>query len=530
MKLISDFAAIDEYVIHTLGVPELVLMENAGRQVAEAVLWRTGLGAEPAQVLVLAGWGNNGGDGMVAARHLAHYPNLSVTVALLGTEASIPNARDSVQQQLAMLAHYPITVQYISENSLWRHWLDDADVLVDGVFGTGLSRPVTGLWADIMAYANNTRGQRRGHISIDVPSGIMAATGAIAGGEGKGVAFNADETITFEAAKPSHYLEAGKAHSGRVSVVPIAMPPNVVAQAPSTISLAAPGQVLATVPALPASGHKYTRGLVGVVCSPHTMPGAPQLVCQAAMRSGAGMVAVIAPPEWLSKLPVNQAMPIETVPVAAATEGMLATALAEKPYQALVVGPGWGTDATAMAWLQAVVSFSAQHTVPLVLDADGLNLLAIARQAGTPIALPSHTIITPHIGEAARLLETDSNSIRADMVQAGKQLQALFGVQAVVLKSSSTVVVDNEQCVSIPQAGNVGLATAGSGDVLAGVMGGLCAQQHPLPLAALAGACWHGATGDYLASQTHAVGITASGLAAALPQALVAIRQSLGCM
>ncbi len=517
--LIADFSAIDRYVIHTLGIPVGVLMENAGRQIAEAVLWQSGLGEQSARVLLLTGGGHNGGDALVAARHLARYPNLSVTVVMLDSDTRT----EATQQQLDYLAHYPVTVKWLNENALWRHWLDEADMVVDGVFGTGLSRAISGLWAEVIDYANQSRPKRQWHGSVDIPSGIVAATGAIAGGSG-GTAFLADDTITFEVAKPGHYLEEGKAGSGRVSVVPIAMPPDVISQAPSTISVARPAHVLATVPALPAMAHKYTRGLVGVVCAPNNMLGAPQLVCQAAMRSGAGMVSVVGVPHWLSTVTGSDALPIETVAVTVETPALLTDAINQKPYQTLLAGPGWGTSDDAMGWLRAVVVCATEKTLPLVLDADALNLLALARKAGAPIALPAHTVLTPHVGEAARLLETDSATIRHDMVRAGRQLQTLFGVQAVVLKSASTVVVDNEQSVSIVQAGNAGLATAGSGDVLAGVIAGLCAQQYPLPLASLAGACWHGATGDYLAAQGHAVGITASQLATSLPAALSQLR------
>ncbi|MEO9189427.1 MAG: NAD(P)H-hydrate dehydratase [Acetobacteraceae bacterium] len=405
----------------TLGVPAAALMEAAGRAVARAVRARI----RPCRTLVLCGPGNNGGDGRVAARLLAH-EGWPVETAAIGSFAPATAAR--------------------------------ADLVIDAVFGAGLSRDVAGLTADTLRAARRI-------VAIDVPSGLDGATGAV-----RGFAARAELTVTFFRLKPGHLLLPGRELCGEIVLAAIGMPPDVLAAIVPRTMVNVPG--FWRLPRPTPEGHKYTRGHVGVLGGPE-MTGAARLAAEAARRIGAGMVTIAAP--WGGADVYRTGAPGTIV-----SSASLAELLADARRAVWVCGPGLGPDAAREA---LPVLLAAKRSV--VADADTFTAFA-----GQPDALIGAAILTPHAAEFARVFGPPGE----DRLAAVRAAAARTGA-AVVLKGADTIIAAPDGRVAINANAPPWLATAGSGDVLAGTIGGLLAQGMAPWEAACAGVFAHGRAG-----------------------------------
>ena len=507
----AEMRALDRHTIETLGVTGELLMESAGRAVAEAVL---GVLPPGGSVLVVCGRGNNGGDGLVAARHLQML-GVPVRVALLASAASLRgDAAASLRR--ARSAGVPI------EGERWR--APAAGVIVDAIFGTGLSRPVDGAAA---ASIRRIAASRAAHpdqlrvVAVDLPSGLCADTGQVLG-----VAAPADLSVTLAFPKPGLALEPGRGLAGRVRVACIG------------IAAEAPGVALATelwtragagarLPARPADGHKGSFGHALVVAGSEGKTGAAALAALGAARAGAGLVTIACPAGLndVLELLCTEAM---TAPVpdtaqrafaASAAEAVLALAATR---EAVGLGPGIGRSAETLAFVGALAKRLER---PLVLDADALFAFA-----GAPEQLASRraaTVLTPHPGEAAALLGSKPAALNRDRLGAARRLARLSGC-VVLLKGAASVTAAPDGRAIVNPTGGPALASGGTGDVLLGMLTGYLAQGCEAFEAAALAAFVHGAAADHIALRTGPSGLLASDLAAELPETAQRLRQAAG--
>jgi len=475
---------IDARAITDFGATADVLMLRAG-EVAVGFLREHFPAAR--RLLVLVGPGNNGGDGYVVAR-LARGMGLLVT-----TVAPVGLPREGAARR-AFEADRSAGGECVPWNT---HLPTDADLVVDALLGTGLARPVEGVLFDVIAAVNAAE---VAVFSLDTPSGLDTETGAI-----RGIAVEADATLTFVAAKTGFHVGEGPNHTGRLVVDDLGIPHS--AFAPETPSLAAIPDALwaALLPPRRRTAHKGDHGRVLVVAGGPGMPGAARLAGEAALRTGAGLVTVLTHPTHAAALAVGRP---ELIVMGVEDSRSLGDHLSAA--DAVVVGPGLGRSTWAVELVEAVFASSA----PLVVDADALNHLSAAprRRGGW--------CLTPHPGEAARLLGCSIPAVQADRIAANRTLVARLG-GVVVLKGARTLVDSGEGPPRVCLAGNPAMAVAGMGDVLAGVIGGLLAQQRrPLdvmePAAALAVRI-HAEAGDRAATRVGQRGMLASDVIAALP-------------
>jgi hydroxyethylthiazole kinase-like uncharacterized protein yjeF len=452
----------DQIAIHDHGIPGYTLMRRAGKAVLDVLSKNY---PQAKKILVLCGAGNNAGDGYVVAR-LAQQQGMDVrVVSLIDPEKLQGDARQAYQQwhETAVLAVNDVAL------------INDADVIVDALLGTGLTRDVDGTWLHWIDAVNHSD---KTVISVDVPSGLDALTGSI-----KGVAISATITVTFIGLKIGLFTASGKACCGEVIFDSLAVPESVFeSEAPVAELLISPENY--TLAKRRHDSHKGMYGHVLVIGGNDGMPGAVILAASAALRSGAGMVTVVTRVRHVAA--VAAACP--EVMVYGSENGNLPVLPADK-ISVVAIGPGLGRG----AWAQRLLMQAIALNRPMILDADALNLVA---EKKIQIKVPH--IITPHPGEAARLLCRDGASlIQQDRQTAIRQLYELMkGV--VVLKGSGTMIYDGDHLGVCP-FGNPAMAVAGMGDVLTGVIAAFVAQGMDLNRAATAGVCVHARAGDLAA-------------------------------
>jgi NAD(P)H-hydrate epimerase len=503
--------ALDRHTIETLGVPDEVLMELAGRAVAEAALE---LLPPAGEVLVVCGSGNNGGDGLVAARLLRH-EGVPVRVALLAEGRSLRGAAAANLRRAERIG-------LRAEGARFR--IPEQGVLVDALFGTGLARPVERAAATAIRRINAAReaaGDRLRVLAVDLPSGLCAESGAALG-----AAVRADRTLAIALPKLGLCLEPGRSLAGRIQVARIG------------IADAAPGVELdaelwtraaagARLPARPREGHKGSFGHVLLVAGSEGKTGAAALAAEGAARIGAGLVT-LACPAGLNDILEVKCTEAMTAPVrdtseralAAGAEAAIAALAAER--DAVGLGPGIGRSAETQKLVRAL---AARIAKPLVLDADALH--AFRGDPGPLRRRRAPAILTPHPGEAASLLGTSASEVNGDRAGSARRLAAASG-SVVVLKGAATVVATpSGSCVLTPTGGPA-LASGGTGDVLLGAVAGLLAQGVEPATAAALGAFVHGLAGDRIAERTGPSGLVASDLARELPAAVEELRRCAG--
>jgi hydroxyethylthiazole kinase-like uncharacterized protein yjeF len=458
----AEMADADRRTI-AAGVPGTTLMERAGRAVADVVAARHALGS---RIVVACGPGNNGGDGFVVARILRErgYP---VRVLLLGSrEALSGDAAEAAKGWREQIE--PVTAQAVV----------GAGVIVDALFGAGLSRDLENkakMAVEAVAAA------KAPIFAVDLPSGIDGATGAI-----RGAAVRADETVTFCRRKPGHLLLPGRLHCGRVTVADIGISDATLAAVKPATFANEPALWSGSYPLPRIDGHKYDRGHAVVASGPMHATGAARLAARAALRAGAGLVTVAAPKAALSVLAAS----LTAVMVRQSDgAGGLARLLADERLNAVLLGPGQGVGkATRDAVAAAVKARRA-----LVLDADALTSFAAAAESlARLLSSAPAAILTPHEGEFARLFAKDPKIAQADSKLARARAAARRVKAIVLLKGPDTVVAAPDGRASISANATPWLATAGSGDVLAGIAAGLLAQGMPAFEAAAAAVWLHG--------------------------------------
>jgi NAD(P)H-hydrate epimerase len=470
------------------GVTGAELMESAGRAVAEVALTLIGQGA---RALVLAGPGNNGGDGLVAARHLAA-AGVEVTVALLGR-------RDALKGDAAWAADGYSGATASADRAPER--MAGADLLIDALFGAGLARPIEGTAAALVEGINAARAAGAAVLAVDVPSGVDGSTGEVLG-----PAVAADHTVTFFRAKPGHLLWPARGLVGRLHVRDIGIPAAVLGEVRPSAFLNGPDLWRGALPRLAADGHKYRRGHAVVVSGGPWRTGAGRLAAGAALRAGAGLVSLACAPS-AHQVNAGQLTAVMLERCAGPTE--LAAILADPRKNAVLIGPGAGVGPETAASVQAALASPAF----VVLDADALTSFAEAPAAlfEAIAARAAPVVLTPHGGEFARLFAGLEQGGRLERARAA----AARSGAVVVLKGPDTVIAEPAGRAAINANAPPWLATAGSGDVLAGMVTGLGAQGMAGFEAAAAAVWLHGA-----AAARFGPGMTAEDLAPALPRVL----------
>jgi len=486
------------------GTPAEVLMERAGGAVAQAAIDRCG-GVYGRRAVVVCGKGNNGGDGLVAARHLARR---GMRVSVIAVEA-LDELREPAARNAGRLGEQGLTGRTFSPAGLAAE-LTRADVVIDAIFGTGFRGVPEDEWAAAIEGVNAGAAPV---IAVDIPSGVDGLTGAV-----DGDAVQADLTVTFGAAKVGVVLLPGAEHAGAVRVVDIGFTDG--AMDPTTF-LVEPGDVAASLPSRAADTHKRASGVVVVVAGSRAMTGAPALIARAAARIGAGLVVVAVP---TSILPVVQASSVESVfaPLAETSSGTVAagglSTVLESLERAdsLAIGPGLTRDEETAGFVRDLVRASP---VPVVLDADGLN--AFTGRAADAADRKAELVMTPHEGEFGRLTGLDARALGSDRLAAVRDLAASAKAIA-LLKGTRTIVAEPSGRATINPTGGAVLATAGSGDVLTGMIGGLLARGLEPAEAAAVGAYLHGVAG-MLAGQDTGEGTLAGDLVDRVPDAVRAV-------
>ena len=483
---------LDQNTIQKMGIPSLVLMERAAVKTAEEIEKKLKKGETDEKILCVCGSGNNGGDGIAVARILFLHGYHS-EIFLAGNPSHMT---EETKQQYRIAQNYQVPVV---NNPEWQEYT----TIVDALFGVGLARPVKGRYADLIRDMNLTSGWK---VSVDIPSGINGDTGEV-----MGTAFSADMTVTFAFRKTGLCLYPGKKFAGKTVTADIG-----IYEAPE---LMAPCYILedSDIKKLPKrnpEGNKGTFGKVLAVAGSIGMCGAAYFCAAAALAAGAGMVKILT--EKDNRIPLQVLLP----------EAIIDCSEEPKDWEkaldwcdVLIIGPGLGKSGRS----RKILSWFLEHTwrkKPMILDADGLNLLADNPELKK--FLGKQTVLTPHMGEMSRLTGKTVTELQKDRISASRELAEETGAVC-VLKDACTVTASPDGAVWLNLSGNPGMAAAGSGDVLAGVLAGMfCAEREnnlsqPDKTAAL-GVYIHGRAGDLAAKTKGEYGMKAGDLLPAVSE------------
>lgn len=511
MKIVtaSQMRALDRRTIDEGRVTGSQLMERAGQGVV-TVLEKVHAPLAGRTATIVCGKGNNGGDGFVIGR-LLQRKRVKVTVFLLAKPSDLSGDAKSMYQRFIRAAGGTAVRANPSGDQL-RKRLRHSDLVIDALLGTGLSSPVTGEYQTAIE-AINASG--RPVMAVDVPSGIHSDNGAV-----MGAAVGAAWTVTFGLPKVGLYVGRGIDHAGDIHVCDIGIPPEYVAGLNTDLMLITREEVRSLLPSRSRTAHKGTFGHAGIIAGSVGKTGAAAMAGRAALRVGAGLVTVATPTSvndtLEAKLLEVMTLPMpETKARTLARSGLDRLLLFANARSAIALGPGLTTHPETVDLIHALVP---RFEKPTVLDADALNAVAGRMDLLTETKAP--LILTPHPGEMARLQEhMTPQLINADRVGSATQFARTRRV-IVVLKGARTVIAHPDGQVAVCPTGNPGMATAGTGDVLTGMITGLLAQGLTPWNAARAGTYLHGLAGDLAATRMGMIGMTAGDLMEQIPLAI----------
>jgi NAD(P)H-hydrate epimerase len=508
----AEMQAMDRMAIERFGLPGRLLMENAGREAAR--VFRTHFGeAARRGVGVVAGRGNNGGDGCVIARYLAQ-KGFPVTVYLLATAEQV---RGDAGANLKLLPALGVTVVEMPDEDAFarcQREMRSVAVWVDAIFGTGLNAEVRGFFRNVIEFINRLN---RPVLAVDIPSGLSADTG-----QPCGACIRARVTATFAFPKIGHAVFPGADYTGQLEVLDIGIPPHIAAGVNPRQFLLSADAVRGYLPLRAPEAHKGRTGHLLVVAGSPGKTGAAAMTAMSALRTGAGLVT-LGVPESLHPVMQTLVMEAMTSPLPeraaglwglAAREGLLTLAQGKS---CLALGPGLGSAQETGELVRELVRSSP---IPMVIDADGLNHLAGGLDALKKLSVPA--VLTPHPGEMARLLGTTTPAVQRDRIACARDLAVTLNLH-VVLKGARTVIAHPDGAVYINPTGNPGMAAGGMGDVLTGALAGFITQGIRPELAARAAAYLHGAAGDHLARSVGPWGYLAGEVMNALPGRIAAL-------
>jgi len=500
----QQMAEMDKFTIEQIKIPGIVLMENAGRgtaKIAEELLGN----AAGADIAIFCGAGNNGGDGYVIARHLLNRGAFVKTYVLTDREKIKGDAKTNlgVLEKMGCNVHFIKDITDISEGT--------PDLIVDAMLGTGVKGAPRGLYAEAVEFINTLNAPV---ISVDIPTGVDGLTGAV-----EGPAIQAEVTATMALPKRGLLFSPGRDHVGRLEVVDIGMPQSVAAQHDSGVVLVEGDDMHSPLPQRRLDIHKNRCGTIAVIAGSQGLTGAAVLSSKATMRAGAGLTFLVIP-QSINAILETKMTEVITLPVDDAGLGALHAQCFDELYESIknkdvvAMGPGLGQRQETVSLIRTLLE---QLDKPLVLDADGLN--ACEGQAEFIKNYNGELVITPHPGELSRLTGRPVKELIADRIETARETARSFHC-TVVLKGGPAVVASPTGRVTVNSTGNPGMATAGVGDVLTGVIAGFMAQGLPADEAAVAGVYVHGLAGDIARSHSGTVSLTAIDVLHQLPHAI----------
>jgi NAD(P)H-hydrate epimerase len=516
MKVLTSrqMKEIDRKTIAEIGIPGIALMENAGIRIVET-LKRRFPAPRAERVVIVAGKGNNGGDGLVVARHLFNQGVRPVVLLL----ASKGDVRGDAAVNLNAALNMGIPVTEIMSPEDWgrnKKALSRATVIVDAMFGTGLVKPLDGLYAQVVGEINASKAFK---ISVDIPSGLSSDTHRIIG-----PCVRADLTVTLAAPKIAHVLPPAEEYIGELVVAPIGIPPSLFDDSGLKLEMVERQDLEPFLKKRKKDTHKGTFGHVLIVSGSLGKTGAAALAGRAALKMGAGLVTVATPASCLPM--VARSMPeLMTEPLAETPEKTIAAeALPRvlellKDKDALLLGPGISTNPSTSEFVMALLP---RVRIPMVLDADALNI--IAANPGVLGSLKTPAVLTPHPGEFARLLGLTNREVLANRLELAPAFARRYRVY-VVLKGHRSLTACPDGRVFINPTGNPGMATGGSGDVLGGMIAAQIAQEKDVRGAVVSAVYVHGLSGDMGAAELGERALTAGDIIRFLPKALKAMER-----
>ncbi len=502
---IQEMRAVDRLSIEKLAIPAILLMENAGLKTAQAIARGFGPMAQK-NVCIICGKGNNGGDGFVVGRHLSR---MGARVEIFSTaraedlkgEAA---ANRTIAEKLGLPIHDISAIDQLVPSS-------SPELVVDALLGTGIRGEVTGFYREIIEWMNQ---QSAPVAAVDTPSGLNCETGAVAG-----AAVRADLTVTMGNIKTGQLFFPARERQGRFFVADLNASESILKEADTEKFLVTPADIAGFLPGRPGDAYKNTFGKVLIVAGSTGLTGAATMASLSALRSGAGMV-VLGIPERFNPVLEEKVTEVMTAPLPETETGSLHLKAIEaldpwlKWSHVLALGPGLSTHPETRAFVKA---FLRKVDKPLVVDADGINNLA--GEFELIRSYPNHLIFTPHVGELSRLVGVSQKDILANRTnvvrESARKLKAV-----ILLKGAPTIIAAPDGTIYFNVTGNAGMATAGSGDVLTGLIAGFLAQGLPGVEAALTGAFVHGMAGDLAAEALGQRGMIAGDILNFVPEAL----------
>ena len=503
----DEMKAIDRSAIEDFGIPGLILMENAGLAAASLIHENIPDLLEK-KVLIVCGKGNNGGDGFVIARHL-FIDGVTVDVLLLGKRKQL-KADARVNADIAFKMRIPI--HEVSEKTLsdHNHLLRHCHIIVDALFGTGLSKPAAGLYEKVIKKINSAK---KYVVAVDIPSGLDSDSGQTIG-----PAIQANVTAALALLKRSHLLFPAAEYMGEVQILDISIPHEATEKQDIAVAWLEREDVQSMLPIRPTNTHKGDYGHTLVVAGSKGKGGAAGLTALAALRAGAGLVTMAVPESCHQALEFN---PLETLTAALpeTKSGSLSTQAVDAILQhlegknALAIGPGLSTDKETVKLLEALLP---QVECPLVVDADGIN--GLGKSGDLIDRIRTETVLTPHPKEMSRISGWSVPDILNQRIERTREFAQQHQL-TLLLKGARTLIGFADGTVLINPTGNPGLATAGSGDVLTGLIAGLVSQGLSVPSATAAGAYIHGMAGDLVAEAHHEIPLIAGDLLNTIPEA-----------
>ena len=490
----SQMKAYDNHTICNKKVPSCVLMEKAALRTVDAMK-EILLPREKEKILVVCGSGNNGGDGVAIARMLY----------LQGYDAAIYMAGNAERMTTETKRQWEIAGLYGVPRTNIPDW-NEYTTIVDAIFGVGLGRVIEGRYRELIQAMNDADARK---IAVDIPSGIHGDTGQV-----MGIAFRADLTVTFACIKRGLCLYPGRTYAGQVLTAEIGI---YAPEGESSDAWYLEPEDLKSLPVRTPDGNKGTFGKVLAVAGSAGMCGAAFFAAGAALKTGAGMVKVLTEEE--NRVPLQILLP----------EAMISTGKEEEAFQkdfdwcdVLIIGPGLGTSEKSAHKAEWFLKKAQEAKKTVILDADGLNLLA--EHSKWRSYLGSHCILTPHMGEMSRLTKKSISQIKADPPLSAAELASELNAVC-VLKDACTVTASNDGRLFFNRSGNAGMATAGSGDVLSGILAGICCMYRQtgcedFAFMAAQGVYLHGLCGDRAAKVNGTKGMTASDIIRYIPELL----------
>ncbi len=483
----AEMRAIDQCAIEEYGIPGMILMENAGRESVET-LKRKFPDLALQKIVVFAGKGNNGGDGFVMARHLLGL-GANVCVFLLGKLADLKSdakLNSQIAQKIGVEINEIDSINFKSFDHRLRH----SDMVIDSIFGTGLSKPASGFYAEVF---NKINSLKKFVVSVDIPSGVDSDSGCLIGPH-----VQADLTLALAFLKRSHATFPAAGAMGEILVIDIGIPQKALISQSLNVEMVEPQDIASMFSKRPSHSHKGDYGHVLVIAGSRGKGGAAGLTALGALRAGCGLVT-LALPESCQKAVEFNPLEVMTVALPETDDGTLSSKannlLLEhlKGKSAVAVGPGISTDPETVRLLEEILP---RIKIPMVLDADAVN--GLAECGGLKNINNPDTILTPHPKEMSRISGISTSEIQANRIQSAARFSRENNL-TLVLKGARTLIAFPDESVTINPTGNPGMATAGSGDVLTGIIAGLIGQGLETRSAVIAGVYLHGLAGDIYA-------------------------------